>query len=62
MEKKDDSPLWGFLAFSSIETRTGAARLIWLSIIFTIYRGLCTSLLKILLSIKFLLKTGAGLQ
>lgn len=37
MEKKDDTPLWVFLAFSSIETRTGAARLICASIIFTIY-------------------------
>ena len=37
MEKKDNTPLWVFLAFSSIETRTGAIRLIWLSIIFAIY-------------------------
>ena len=37
MEKKDNTPLWVFLAFSSIETRIGAVRLIWASIIFTLY-------------------------
>ena len=37
MEKTANTPLWVFLAFSSIETRVGAMRLIWASIIFTIY-------------------------
>ncbi|MFK5913012.1 MAG: hypothetical protein QM484_01450 [Woeseiaceae bacterium] len=37
MEKTDNTPLWVFLAFSSIQTRIGAARLIWASIAFTVY-------------------------
>jgi len=37
MEKKDDMPLWVFLAFSSIETRKGALILIYSSVIFTLY-------------------------
>jgi len=37
MEKTDNTPLWVFLAFSSISTRKGALILIWLSIIFTVY-------------------------
>ena len=35
MEKKDNIPLWVFLAFSSIETRKGALILIWVCVIFT---------------------------
>ncbi len=37
MEKTDNTPLWVFLAFSSIETRIGVVRLIWASVIFTLY-------------------------
>jgi len=37
MEKKDSTPLWVFLAFSSINTRKGALILIWSCIIFTLY-------------------------
>ena len=37
MEKTDSTPLWVFLAFSSIETRKGALRLIYACIIFSIY-------------------------
>ena len=37
MEKTDNTPLWVFLAFSSIETRVGATRLIWVSVLFTLY-------------------------
>ena len=37
MEKTDNTALWVFLAFSSIETRKGATRLIWASVFFTIY-------------------------
>lgn len=37
MEKTNRTPLWVFLAFSSIETRIGAVRLIWASVIFTVY-------------------------
>jgi hypothetical protein len=37
MEKSDDTPLWVFLAFSSIETRKGALLLLWASLIFSIY-------------------------
>jgi len=37
MEKTDNTPLWVFLAFSSIQTRVGAVRLIWASVIFTLY-------------------------
>lgn len=37
MEKKDDMPLWVFLAFSSINTRKGALILIWCSVIFSLY-------------------------
>ena len=37
MEKTDNTPIWVFLAFSSIETRIGAMRLIWASVLFTLY-------------------------
>ncbi len=37
MEKKDNMPLWVFLAFSSINTRKGALILIWSCIAFTVY-------------------------
>ncbi|MCF6202068.1 MAG: hypothetical protein L3J59_00145 [Methylococcaceae bacterium] len=37
MEKKDNTPLWVFLAFSSINTRKGALILIWSCIIFSLY-------------------------
>ena len=37
MEKTDNTPLWVFLAFSSSHTRVGAVRLIWASVIFTVY-------------------------
>jgi len=37
MEKKDNMPLWVFLAFSSINTRKGALILIWSTFIFTLY-------------------------
>jgi hypothetical protein len=37
MEKKESTPLWVFLAFSSISTRKGALILIWSSFVFTLY-------------------------
>jgi hypothetical protein len=37
MEKSDDTPIWVFLAFSSIETRKGALLLIWACLIFSVY-------------------------
>jgi len=37
MEKKDNMPLWVFLAFSSINTRKGALILIWSTFVFTLY-------------------------
>ncbi len=37
MEKKENMPMWVFLAFSSINTRKGALILIWACIVFTIY-------------------------
>ena len=37
MEKTDKTPLWVFLAFSSISTRKGALVLIWASALFTLY-------------------------
>jgi hypothetical protein len=37
MEKKDSTPLWVFLAFSSINTRKGALILIWSCMVFTFY-------------------------
>lgn len=37
MEKTDKTPLWVFLAFSSINTRKGALLLINACILFTIY-------------------------
>lgn len=37
MEKKDNTPLWVFLAFSSINTRKGALILIWSCVIFSLY-------------------------
>ncbi|MCF6251898.1 MAG: hypothetical protein L3J75_11610 [Methylococcaceae bacterium] len=37
MERKESTPLWVFLAFSSISTRKGALILIWSSFVFTLY-------------------------
>lgn len=37
MEKKESTPLWVFLAFSSISTRKGALILNWSSFVFTLY-------------------------
>ena len=37
MEKKDNIPLWVFLAFSSINTRKSALILIWACVVFTLY-------------------------
>lgn len=37
MDKKETTPLWVLVAFSSIQTRVGATRLIWACVIFTIY-------------------------
>ena len=37
MKKDEDTPLWVFLAFSSINTRKGALLLIWSCTGFTIY-------------------------
>ena len=37
MEKKDNTPLWVFLAFSSIPSRKGALLLIYSCIVFSIY-------------------------
>jgi hypothetical protein len=37
MIKTDATPLWVFLAFSSIETRKGALILIWSSLVFSFY-------------------------
>jgi hypothetical protein len=37
VEKKETTPLWVFLAFSSINTRKGALILIWSCIIFSVY-------------------------
>ncbi len=37
MEKKDNMPLWVFLAFSSLNTRKAALILIWSSAVFTLY-------------------------
>ncbi len=37
MQKKDDTPLWVFLAFSSIETRKAALILVWSCVLFTLY-------------------------
>ncbi len=37
MEKKDETPLWVFLAFSSINTRKGALILIWSCVVFSLY-------------------------
>ncbi len=37
MEKKDNMPMWVFLAFSSINTRKGALILIWSCVLFTLY-------------------------
>jgi hypothetical protein len=37
MQKDSSTPLWVFLAFSSIETRKGALILIWSSVIFSVY-------------------------
>lgn len=37
MERTDNMPLWVFLAFSSLNTRKGAMRLIYACAIFTLY-------------------------
>jgi len=37
MKKTDSTPLWVFLAFSSIETRKSALILMWSSLVFSIY-------------------------
>jgi hypothetical protein len=37
MEKKDNTPLWVYLAFSAIETRKGALLLVWACLAFTLY-------------------------
>ncbi len=37
MEKDEKTPLWVFLAFSSINTRRGALILIGVSVLFTLY-------------------------
>ncbi len=37
MIKTDTTPMWVFLAFSSIETRKGALILIWSCVLFTLY-------------------------
>jgi hypothetical protein len=37
MKRTDTTPLWVFLAFSSIETRKGALILIWSSLVFSVY-------------------------
>ena len=37
MEKKENTPIWVFLAFSSIETRKMALILFWSSLIFSLY-------------------------
>ncbi|MFT4672924.1 MAG: hypothetical protein ACJA2O_002900 [Candidatus Azotimanducaceae bacterium] len=37
MEKKENTPLWVFLAFSSISTRKGASVLIFSCLIFSVY-------------------------
>jgi len=37
MNRSKDTPLWVFLAFSSINTRKGALWLIWTSTVFTLY-------------------------
>ena len=37
MEKKENTPLWVFLAFSSISTRKGASLLIFSCFVFSIY-------------------------
>ncbi|MFT6051307.1 MAG: hypothetical protein ACI9B9_000947 [Halioglobus sp.] len=37
MERKENTPLWVFLAFSSISTRKGASLLILACLIFSVY-------------------------
>ncbi|ANE57584.1 hypothetical protein [Methylomonas sp. DH-1] len=37
MQKTPNTPLWVFLALSSIETRRGALWLVWSSLLFTLY-------------------------
>jgi hypothetical protein len=37
MEKKDNMPIWVFLAFSSIETRKAALLLISVCVVFSLY-------------------------
>lgn len=37
MEKRDDMPMWVFLAFASINTRKAALILIWVCVVFTLY-------------------------
>ena len=37
MKKNDNTPLWVYLAYSSIETRKSALLLIWASLVFSVY-------------------------
>ena len=37
MEKTDETPIWVYLAFASIETRKGALLLLWGCLVFSIY-------------------------
>lgn len=37
MQKNNNTPLWVFLAFSSIEKRKHALWLIWATVVFTLY-------------------------
>jgi len=37
MQKTPNTPMWVFLALSSIETRRGALWLVWSSLLFTLY-------------------------
>jgi hypothetical protein len=37
MKKQDNTPMWVYLAFASVETRRGALLIIWLNVLFAIY-------------------------
>jgi hypothetical protein len=37
MDRQENTPLWVFLAFSSIKTRKAALWLVWSCVVFTIY-------------------------
>lgn len=37
MKNENNTPMWVFLAFSSINSRRGALILIWCSVLFTLY-------------------------